>query len=90
MSSFTNFSISFTATSFYKPRSLQVFVNGEFVDTYQANGPKYITTQTISLLPSENHVLFYVPEGTDKPSELIGTKDARNLSIAFQNVELIF
>lgn len=82
--------LSFTAVPFYKPRSLQIFVNGEFVDTFQVNETKNITTQTISLLPCENQVLFYVPEGTDKPSELIGTKDERNLSIAFQNIKLIY
>lgn len=82
--------LSFTATPFYKPRSLQVFVNDEFLDTYHVNGTKTITTQTISLLAGENLVLFYAPEGTDKPSECLGTEDRRDISVAFQNIKLIY
>jgi len=83
--------LTFNANSFYKPRTLDLY-----------SGDTYLTRQTI--LPSsfgeisfqiplesgENSVRLYVPEGCERPIDILNlkNKDTRCLSLAIRNMTI--
>lgn len=80
--------LNMSATSFYKARILEIYLNGVKINTSTINGPSYLSIP-LAIEKGENSLIFYSPEGTDKPSETIGTKDERDISIAFQYITIL-
>ena len=83
--------IKFVAISFYKARTLNVYLNDELLNSHLigTKGEEILSPQ-ITVPPGENTIKFYTPQCCDKPSDLSEEcKDSRCLSIAFQNISLI-
>ncbi|MCZ7403142.1 MAG: hypothetical protein O8C61_13045 [Candidatus Methanoperedens sp.] len=83
--------ISFNSTSFYKPRTLQAYVNGLLVFQKELLSQN-ITTEAmeVSLKRGENSLRFYTPDGCQHPIDIpeLNNNDSRCLSLAFQNITL--
>ena len=78
------------AMSFYRTRSLEIYVNGEpvSVNTVPANFTRI--EFPLSLKEGMNFIQLIVPEGTEKPLDIpeFGSKDSRDLSIAIREIKL--
>lgn len=85
-----NTTLNIQASSFYRPRTLEVY-NGENLQDRQAITTDFsrIST-TINLKKGENLIRLHVPEGFDRPCDLpeLKNKDSRELSIAIQEIRL--
>jgi hypothetical protein len=84
--------LSFKTVSFYKPRTLEVYVNTYMAICQQVPTDLTSITKTISLRKGDNLIRFHVPEGCDRPSIVSrnsgGARDTRALSLAFKHVVL--
>ncbi|AKJ38907.1 hypothetical protein [Methanosarcina barkeri] len=85
-----NATLSFNARSFHSPKTLEVY-NGKTLQDRQTISTVFSSISIpISLKKGENLILLHVPEGPEIPCEIPGlnSKDSRELSIAFQEVQL--
>lgn len=81
--------LSFTASSFERPRHLQVSVNGQDLDEILVDGPESVDLGPVALHKGQNDILFHVVEGCDIPAETLdGNMDLRCLSLLFQDMML--
>ncbi len=81
-------SLNFTAWSYYKPRTLDVLVNGQHLASYVIpKDRKENITLDLQLEPEDNTILFQSKEGCDVPEEKERSGDGRCLSFAFADVE---
>lgn len=81
----------FQATSFYRPRTLQMYANDKLL--LQTNiSSKNVSSETIelNLQSGENTLGFYTPDGCQIPREIPNLKngDSRCLSLVFQNITI--
>jgi hypothetical protein len=83
--------LSLEAHSFYHPRTLEVFLDDEFVvrATIDSNGFTNVTAQ-ICLAKGKHTLSFHVLEGCGNPSKKpdLNNLDSRCLSVALRNVKL--
>ena len=79
--------LNLSVIPFYKPRVLEIYLNGELINTSTINNSSSLSIP-LAIEKGENNLIFYAPDGTDKPSEIIGIEDQRDISIAFQNITL--
>jgi len=85
--------LNINAISFYRPRNLEIYVKGHPY-TYMrsmvpSNNIVTVTVPNISLDKGANILRFWVPEGCEKPCEVMGTKDWRCLSLAVHDIKVI-
>lgn len=77
-------SLGFFAESFYKTRTLEIFLNDELVETTEIPPwPKGIVLRDLKVKPGVNIISLRCPEGPEKISARLGTLDDRQVSIAF-------
>lgn len=83
--------LNFTAHSFHRLRTLDIYANGRFVQ--QTTVPtSFVSVSTpIQLNKGENVIRLHVPEGAERPCDIPGSssKDTRWLSVAVQNITLV-
>lgn len=81
--------LTFTASSFRRPRHLQVSVNGRDLKEILVDGPQSVDLGPVVLHTGQNDVIFHVVEGCDVPAETVeGNSDLRCLSLLFQDMRL--
>jgi hypothetical protein len=80
---------SFNVTSFYQPKTLQVFINDELISQTTILPWQEITMKG-KLKERENIIRFYTPEGCERPIDIpeLNSEDPRCLSLAFQNITI--
>jgi len=78
----------FRVASFYKPRTLQVYLNDRLVTNYEISTQFTNISIKLHLDEGENIVRFYTPDGCQRPVDIpeLNNKDPRCLSLAFQNI----
>lgn len=82
-----NTKLSFNILSYYKPRTLEVYINGKLGSKDEIS-PQNITTLEVNLQEIKNEIRFYTPEGCQTPLDIpeLNSKDSRCISLAFQNI----
>jgi hypothetical protein len=84
--------LSFKARNFYRPRTLEIFVNDlpHIWAEVPSEGFVMVNVPTISLNEGANIVRFHVPEGCERPSDIaeLNNADSRCLSMAVQNITM--
>ncbi|OBZ34282.1 hypothetical protein [Methanohalophilus sp. DAL1] len=81
--------LKFRAHSFYKPRTLKIYVNNDFYGQQIIPSTGFVNVSTpININKGENIILLHVVEGSDRPCDIpeLNNGDSRNLSIEIQNV----
>lgn len=82
--------LSLQILSFYKPRTLQVYLNDQRI--HEQNIPtSFVEVEIpVKLKEGENILRFYTPDGCKKPVDIpeLKNKDSRCLSLAFQNITI--
>jgi hypothetical protein len=82
--------LSLQILSFYKPRTLQVYLNDQLI--HEQNIPtRFVEVEIpVKLKEGENILRFYTPDGCKKPVDIpeLKNKDSRCLSLAFQNITI--
>jgi hypothetical protein len=83
--------IDFSVKSFYKPRTLLVYLNDQLVFQTDVSSQN-VSSQNIvaNLNEGENTMRFYSPDGCQRPTDLpeFNNQDTRCISLAFQNITL--
>jgi hypothetical protein len=82
--------LSFNVVSFYKPRTLQIYLNDELIHE-QIIPTSFVEVEIpAKLIEGENILRFYTPDGCQRPVDIpeLKNKDPRCLSLAFQNVTI--
>lgn len=80
----------FSAQSYFRPRHLQVIVNGQAVEEYEVDQLQGYVTGPFGWEQGLNEINFHVDEGCEIPSEVeAGNNDGRCLSLVFRTVELL-
>lgn len=82
--------VSFNVLSYRKPRNLQVYLNDEIIHE-QTISTSFVEVEIpVKLKQGENVLRFYTPDGCQRPCDIpaLNTKDARCLSLAFQNITI--
>ena len=81
--------INFNIQSFYKPRTLQAYVNDELAHQSTISSPQQISLK-LHLKKGDNIIKFYTPDGCQRPTDIpeLNNRDTRCLSFAFQNITL--
>ncbi|MCD4674945.1 MAG: hypothetical protein K8S18_02985 [Desulfobacula sp.] len=84
-----NATIEFNIQSFYKPSTLQVYVNDEFAHQSTISSQQQLSLK-IHLKEGENIIKFYTPDRCQRPANIpeLNNKDTRCLSFAFQTITL--
>jgi len=84
--------LSFKALSFYRPRSVEVYVNDLLEMQSQVTSNNFVITKVtgVRLKEGVNIVRFHVPEGGERPSDIkaMNNPDSRCFSIAIQGIEI--
>lgn len=86
----------FTVLSFYRERTLQIFLNDKLLKSMQVSSPLDITLaqrvslRDLKLKPGENIIRFFTPQGTDKIDDILHNGDGRRVSFAFSEICLSF
>lgn len=86
--------LSFEVGSLHQIRELKVLFNNETIGIYNVsiNKSNDTTPDTIEvpvhILKGENTIEFYTPQNATIPSEIGAWNDARELSLAFQNIQI--
>jgi len=81
--------IYFNIQTFYKPRTLQVYISDELAHQSTISSQQQLSLK-IHLKEGENIIRFYTPDGCQCPADIpeLNNKDTRCLSFAFQNITL--
>ncbi len=84
----SNESLTTKTISFYKPRNLRTYLNGELIN--EENITTNVTSTNVQLIlsPGENKIRFYVPDGCTRPIDISYNDDTRCISIHFQEISL--
>lgn len=86
-----NSSIDFRAISYCRPVNLEIYTNDLFEHTANVPPTKLCDVQTtLHLKKGMNVVRLYVPEGFLRPQEVENSDDDRYLSVAIQNITIMF
>ncbi len=81
--------LNITLQSFYKPRTLDIYLNDRYRSSYTIPPDKKISlTMSLNSNFGNNIIKFVSREGCQKPSEIIGTHDTRCLSFAFFEIKI--
>jgi len=84
--------LSFQALSFYRPRTLEIYVNDlpHIWAEVPTEGFVMVKAPPISLNEGANIIRFQVPEGCERPCDIpeLENRDSRCLSVAVQNVAI--
>lgn len=83
--------LSFKVLSFYRPRTLQIYLNDELIHE-QKIPTKFVTVRIpIMLKKGVNTIRFFTPDGCQRPSDIpeLKNRGSRCLSFAFQNISLV-
>lgn len=77
--------------SFYKPRTLQVFLNDELIHEQKIQPRNAEVKIPIKLKQGVNIIRFYTPDGCQRPCDIpeLKNKDNRCLSLAYQNITIM-
>ena len=78
----TEAKISFSAKSFRTERALEIFLNGQLLDSYLIDEAGKSISIPVNLLAGENVFTFSIPEGSIQPV------DSGGRSVAFQEIML--
>jgi hypothetical protein len=78
----TEAEISFSARSFRTERALEIFLNGELLDSYPIDEAGKSVSIPVNLIAGENVFTFSIPEGSMQPL------DSGGRSVAFQEITL--
>jgi hypothetical protein len=86
-----NTTLSIQAESFYREKTLEIYVNGDLVSrnnvpmNYFAN-----LASDVSVKKGMNTVNLIIPEGSDKPCDVseLNKEDTRDLGVAIQDIKL--
>jgi len=86
--------LSFNASSFHRPRTLEIYVNDHPQHIYAEipnNKCATVNVPRINLNKGANIVRFHVPEGCERPVDIpeLNNPDSRCLSIAVQDIQII-
>lgn len=84
----SNESLTIKTASFYKPRNLQMYLNGELIN--EKNITTNVTDTNIRLIlnSGENKIRFYTPNKCIRPIDIAYNTDTRCISIYFQEISL--
>ena len=82
--------LSMQAQSFYRPRTLEVFVGDELAGTTAVTASFNEVTMPVRLVKGANTVRLHVAEGCERPYDIkeLNNYDQRCLSIAIQNISI--
>jgi hypothetical protein len=80
--------LTFTTMSYYKNRSLDIYVNNKFVERLLINTSWNKEKIKFNLNKDENVIRFNSVGGCDVPEEIEGTNDTRCLSFAFRDIRI--
>lgn len=86
------YDLNFRTTSFYSPRTLEIYANDNLVEKKLIGPDDLIEIHTpIQLKEGANDILLIVPEGSQRPCDFpeLNNLDTRELSIAFQSEFMI-
>ena len=84
-----NASLSFNALSFHRPRTLEIYVNGQPHIEAEVPIEGFVAVGLpIDLKKGVNTVKLHVPEGCDRPYDIVECNDKRCLSLAIQNINI--
>ncbi len=84
----------FTVLSFYRGRTLRIFLNDKLIKSMQVQAPSDISLahrvslKNLELKPGENIIKFFTPQGTDKIDDILHNGDQRMVSLAFSNFKI--
>jgi hypothetical protein len=84
----------FTVLSFYRERTLEVFLNDKPIKSMQVSAPAdsslahRVSLGNLELKPGENIIKFFTPQGTDKIDDILHNGDQRRVSFAFSGFEI--
>jgi hypothetical protein len=81
--------IDFISNSYYKPRTLDIYLNGIKISSFKVTkiGDEFILPLFVSQ-PGENTIKFYSKEGCDRISSIDNQSDPRCISFAFRNISI--
>jgi hypothetical protein len=81
--------LNFEVKSFYKPRTLEIYLNGNLIERYDIQHTEFITIHA-KLYPGENELEFRSVDGCDRPSVTKAWEgDSRCLSFQIGHIEAI-
>lgn len=83
--------LSLRLTSFYRPRTIEIFAGDELVLLANVSSAKFEDmTATIYLMKGTNTVRLNIPEGCERPCDIkeLNNSDCRCLSVAVQNLNV--
>ncbi|MBU3957843.1 MAG: hypothetical protein KKB25_02100, partial [Nanoarchaeota archaeon] len=81
--------ISFTAGSYFKPRNIEVYLNGKIVLYENISAEKDIISSFLQLNQGENIIKFRSREGCDVVSDVENKLDPRCFSFDISNLEIL-
>lgn len=84
--------LSLRLTSFYRPRTIEIYAGDELALRANVSATGFEdTTAPIHFIKGTNAVRFHIPEGCERPSDVLGQNntDNRCLSLAFQKIAVI-
>ncbi|ABK14859.1 hypothetical protein [Methanothrix thermoacetophila] len=84
--------MSLQATSFYHPRTLEIYAGDEKILTVEIPSDGFINLSVpVSLVEGMNVIRMHVPEGCERPCDIkeLNNPDSRCLSIAVQNLKIM-
>ncbi|MEN6552451.1 MAG: hypothetical protein ABFC34_06135, partial [Methanobacterium sp.] len=85
-----NATLNIQASSFYRPRTLEVYNDENLQDIQNITTDFSRISTTINLKKGDNIIRLHAPEGFDRPCDIpeLKNEDSRELSIAIQEIQL--
>jgi hypothetical protein len=85
-----NATLSFSASSFYRARTLRVYVNGELIGQHSIPPGFTSVSEPVRLQKGPNSITFYSVEGKDSPASIpqLHNQDPRSFSFAFRDIRV--
>lgn len=84
----TNISLVFETKSVYNPRNINIYTNDELIYSRQIPINLVDVKINLKLDHGDNIIRFHIPNGCERPSDIIGSSDTRCLSLYFQYISL--
>jgi hypothetical protein len=83
--------LSFTTYSFHRPRTLEIYANGNLLQQTTVPTSFVNISIPIQLHMGENIIKLHVPGGAERPCDIpeLDNRDTRELSVAVQNVTFV-
>jgi len=84
----------FTVLSFYKERTLEIFLNDRLIKSVKISAPsdlssaRRVSLGNLELESGENIIRFFTPQGTDKIDDILHNGDQRRVSFAFSSFNI--